>query len=210
MIKVKYKIFFIVILFFYCHYLRCQVKFLPEIGINYRPYTLLGANSELKHYHAEFYIAGIGELHLTQKVLLQTKIGYIFRSNQFLTTDITFNPQYVGAKYINQDLILNISLLYSLNKQFQIGIGVGIFHKLNSRIIGIYEKMRIEESLVQYILPNTNILFEYNFSLFNMQMNINYYLVKESFNSVHLRGIDNSVYGVSLGISYDVFSKINR
>lgn len=197
-------------LLFSCSPLISQVKISPEIGFNYRPYTLLGGNSELKHNHAEFYIAGIGELQLKKKIILQSRIGYIFRSNQFLTTDITFNPQYIGAKFINQDLMLNISLLYNLNKQFQIGIGGGFYHKLNSRTIGIYENMRIEEGLTQYILPNTNILLGYNYSLFTLYMNIHYYPIKETFNSVHLRGIDNSDYGISLGISYDFFSKNNR
>jgi hypothetical protein len=89
-------------------------------------------------------------------------------------------------------------------------MGGGFYHKLNSRVIGLYENMRIEESLSRYILPNINILVGYSFSLFNLYMNFHYYPIKESFNSVHLRGISNSDFGISLGVSYDIFSKSNR
>ncbi len=192
------------------YHLISQVNVSPEIGFNYRPYTLHGWNSDLKNNKIELAIAMTGELKLNKLLFMQTRIGYIFRNNHVLTRELTFNPEYLGAKFVNQDLMLNISILYNLTKQFQIGIGGGFYHKLNSRVIGLYKSMMVEESLTRYILPNSNILIGYNFSLLNLYMNFHYYPIKESFNSVHLRGIDNSDYGISLGISYDVFSKKNR
>jgi len=204
------KIIFIVILFFIYNHLIAQVKVSPEIGFNYRPYTLLELDNEFIHNKPELYFNINGVIKIKNGLFFQTKFGYIFRKNTTVFPQLTFNPEYIGAKFVNQDLMLNISILYNLTEQFQIGIGGGFYHKLNSRVIGLYENMRIEESLSRYILPNTNILFGYNFSLFNLFMNFHYYPIKESINSLHLRGISNSDFGISLGVSYDIFSKSNR
>lgn len=204
------KIIFTVILFLIYNNLIAQVKISPEIGFNYRPYTLIELDNEFIHNKPELYFNINGVIKIKNGLFFQTKFGYIFRKNTTVFPQLTFNPEYLGAKFVNQDLMLNISILYNLTKQFQIGIGGGFYHKLNSRVIGLYKSMMVEESLTRYILPNSNILIGYNFSLLNLYMNFHYYPIKESFNSVHLRGIDNSDYGISLGISYDVFSKKNR
>lgn len=206
----RIKILFTVILFLIYNHLKAQVKVSPEIGFNYRPYTLVELDNEFSHNKPELYFSINGVIKIKKSLFFKTQFGYIFRKNTTVYPQLTFNPEYIGAKFVNQDLLLNISFLYNLTKQFQIGIGGGFYHKLNSRVIGLYKSMMVEESLTRHIIPNSNVLVGYNFTLFNLYINFHYYPIKESFSSLHLRGIDNSDYGVSLGISYDFFSKNNR
>lgn len=184
-----------------------QVIISPEIGYNYRPY-ILGTtdsnNSEMEHDVPEFYVAVNGDIRLTNKYSLQAKVGYVFRNNNnvpYIAFDIAN-----GITFVNQDLLLNIGLLYAISSNFKAGIGGGFYHKLNSHIIsetgpGIRRLYRI----------NRNILFNTHFQLvYSLYKNIKIMTMYQFlFDSElppppSLLSFVKGHHAFSVGISYDL------
>ncbi len=58
-----------------------QVNIYPEVGLNYRPYVLDSWTDEFPHKTPEWYLNIVGEMNLNSKIVLSSKMGYVFRKN---------------------------------------------------------------------------------------------------------------------------------
>lgn len=66
---------------FYVNCICSQVNIYPEVGLNYRPYVLDSWTDEFHHKTPEWYLNIVGEMNLNSKIVLSSKMGYVFRKN---------------------------------------------------------------------------------------------------------------------------------
>jgi hypothetical protein len=188
-------------------FIHAQVSLAPEVGMNYRSYTLLGANSELEHKWPEPYLGISGGVDLLKWIQLQSKVSYQLRKQNVLTTDLTFNPQYIGTAYVNREISIDFHLLFKLFKGLKLGGGWGVFHKLKSRVEGRYEYTTKEEVLMKTRVPYWNAVLQYQYKRIGVHLQGFYTPTTENHDSFHLRGIQYHPYGYAIGVSYELLGR---
>lgn len=186
--------------------LFCQVIISPEIGYNYRPYVLhVSSNiySEVKHVSPEFYTAVKGDIGLSNKLYLQTKVGYIFRKKNSVPY-IAFDPS-PDITFFNQDLFLDIGILYSITNKIKVGLGGGFYHKLNSHTYNNPDNRNHVYDLNRKFLYNTHFQLVYrlykNLSIMTMYQ---YLFDTELPPHIGLMILDGGHHAFSIGVSYDL------
>lgn len=188
-------------------HVHSQIRLAPEVGMNYRKYELLEIDNSLTQSNPEFYLGIRGEARLHRSVSVQMQLTYIFRKNNFVRPQLSFNPDYKGVLYLNNELNVNLLLLVPLTDDLKIGGGLGIYHKLNSKMQATYFNKIVEENLHIRILPLWNVLFQYRFRRIGIHVNGFFTPKTESLDSNHLRGINYHRYGFTLGVSYELLRK---
>lgn len=187
-----------------------QVSISPEIGLNYRPYDFHELSYYSKHRTPELYLDLNGDVNLTQRIALHTSIGYIFRKNTFSNKEENFSGMYRGVKFVNKDMNFNIGLLYALSDNIKIGAGGGIFYKINSQILADFTDEVIVGDIENNIIPNLNFILSNKFQKFTYNLSLFYIPETESFLTLYSRGITDANFGLSLGVSYELFKSKSR
>ncbi|HRK80019.1 MAG TPA: hypothetical protein PLZ12_01160 [Saprospiraceae bacterium] len=113
---------------------RCigQVTVSPEIGISYLPVTIYGANSIAQSNRIDYLFGISGNLMLSEKWNINTRVSYI-RRETLKWTDHSFKQDYINELKYN-DLNIDFSVNYKITKTFHIGAGPIIIRKINSSL----------------------------------------------------------------------------
>ena len=181
-----------------------QVSIYPEIGLNYRPYTLT-YEDKYNHRTPEPYVNIVGEVKLNSKLVLNTKIGYVFRqknSKVFLHCGI-------GAcyyeKFINRDMPFSLSIMYPITRNIRMGLGGGVYYKLNAHYVAESYGRDFSDilSYTENFLYNSQILLDYQYKDFKFIATY-YYLFNDAENGSYSRLI-NGNNAVSFGVGYQLF-----
>ncbi len=178
-----------------------QISISPEVGLNYRPYNLVDFNA---HYHkqAEPYISIMGELMLTPKTFIQTRIGYIFRKDIELRGQSSWDKTYLGMKYINNDMNCSIAVLSSVYQSFRLGFGAGFVYKLNSSLVSVYTDGNREITIQSY-LYNAHVRADYKIKDIYVVAAYEFFFNREM--RVESIRMKKGNYAVSLGVGYQLF-----
>lgn len=181
-----------------------QVSIYPEIGLNYRSYTLVTIVDKYNHRTPEPYINIVGEVKLNSKFALNSRIGYVFRQNRIaaLPCGVVGCP---NAKFINRDMNLSINLMYPIIKNLRIGLGGGIYYKLKAHFVVDFFDRDLNYILryTEVSLYNTQILLDYQYKDFKFITTYSY-LFNNAENEDWVRVI-NGNNEVTLGVGYQLF-----
>ncbi len=182
-----------------------QVSISPEIGLNYRPYILKNIFTEFYHNKPELYMGFMGEVFFNSNISLQSRLGYIFRNNTTVFYNLTFNTLYMGTKFINRELSVDLDLIYSFSNGIKIGSGLGIISKINSYILEDYTTEKYYYKIQDKTLYSMNILIAYQYRKFELNARY-FYLFNTELNGPDFVMLQDGHHGLSCGLSYRLFS----
>ncbi len=180
-----------------------QVSLSPEVGLNYRPYNFPGfIYNPYYHKQPEPYISIMGELMLTPKTFIQSRIGYIFRKDIELSGQSSWDKTYLGMKYINNDMNCSITVLSSVYHNFRLGLGAGFVYKLNSSLADVYTDGNWDIPIQSY-LYNAHVRADYKIKDIYVVAAYEFFFNKEL--RVESIRMEKGNYAVSLGVGYQLF-----
>jgi hypothetical protein len=182
-----------------------QVSISPEIGLNYRPYILKNLWSEFFHNKPELYMGFMGEVFFNSNISLQSRLGYIFRKHTTVSHHATFNPLYMGTKFINREIYVNLDLIYSFSNGIKIGSGLGIINKINSYTLEDYTTKKYYYKMQDKTLYSMNILIAYQYRKFELNARY-FYLFNTELNGPDWVKLLEGHHGLSSGVNYRLFS----
>jgi hypothetical protein len=182
-----------------------QVSISPEIGLNFRPYILKNLDSEFYHNKPELYVGFMGEVFFNSNISLQSRLGYIFRKHTTVSHHITFNHLYLGTKFMNREISVDLDLIYSFSNGIKIGSGLGFISKINSYILEDYTTEKYYYKIQDNTLYSMNILIAYQYRKFELNARY-FYLFNTELNGPDFVMLQDGHHGLSCGISYRLFS----
>lgn len=207
--QMNMRIFMIVPLFLtFLSMSSAQVSLAPELGVYYRPFTLGGINSYRDIREPEMYLGLLGEVKLTQKLFLQTRVSYIFKNNHSISMDIVTPPEFNGSKLYQEEMNFDILILYKLFNKLKIGVGHGFGHKLGTYYISDFvsykETNYLNSSYLNYLSINMN----YMIGNFGIVARYHHIYKPEDFRS-YLMEFQNEHNAFSFGVYYKFFGGKN-
>lgn len=117
----------VIILFVFSNHINGQITVNPEVGISYMPLVLYGANTENTTNTLDPIFGLIVNLPINANLDFSTRISYANREN-VRWQDLGFYIGELEAEYKHQDLNLDFSFLYKLEK-LKLGLGPSVIRK---------------------------------------------------------------------------------
>lgn len=199
------RIFIIVPLFLtFLSMSSAQVSLAPEWGVYYRPFTLGGVNSFRDVRESEMYVGLLGEVKLTQKIFMQTRVSYIFKNNYSVTTDLVALPEYRGSTLYHEEMNFDLWLLYNIFNNFKLGLGHGFAHKLGTHIVGDQTHFTFTHYLKTPILNYLAFNLDYSIGRLGFMARYHYIYKPEFFDSSFIRFFEEK-NAFSVGVYYKFF-----
>lgn len=187
---------------FYVNCICSQVSLCPEIGLNYKPYILRTSIEEFYMKTPECFINVVGETNITSNLFFQARIGYIFRNDIELKDYSSWNREYQGIRYINNEMNCSIAVLSNVYQNFRLGLGAGFIHKLNSSQYAAYTYGNWEFPIQSY-LYNAHVRTDYKIKDLYFVAAYEFFFNGEV--PITNVGMSTGRYAVSLGVGYQLF-----
>jgi hypothetical protein len=188
-----------------CYYsIYAQVRLSAESGLNLRPYCRNGIGKCELFFAPEPYLGVQGEFNLQKQFSLMARVRYNFR--YITSASISGIAERVTTRYINQDLIVNIGVVYRISDNWQIGSGIGFYHKLNAYMEDVYSNDVIKTGFNYRVLPNSLLQMEYCKGRLRYQLVYEYlYRIERRILSLTLMALGNANNSLSFGVSYEFY-----
>ena len=128
----------IVVFIFLANMMLCdkaysQVTISPEIGISYLPFTLYGANRKNESKSVNYLFGLSAKFPVLKKWFLNTSLNYVDRG-EVRWVDQGFVQNEFESYYRQNDINIDLSIIYQKNEFFGIGLGPSFIKKYNSAI----------------------------------------------------------------------------
>jgi len=189
---------------FYGFMLYSQAIIAPEIGINYHPYHRIDGVANIDTFNTpSIYLGVLGELPLSERLIFQLRAIYVFKQNTS-TPGYGVLSEHLKDEYINMAINAHFDLLYSINKNFKIGGGPGIIHKLNSRVNEVWTTEIYSYPINPIVFYTGSLLLEYNKKRLGFVFRY-FYVFSNVPKGNTIQGIYSSKSGFTLGINYRLF-----
>ncbi len=196
----KRLILFLILIFYYIC-LSSQISLYPEVGLNYRPYVFETIHDEYNHRIPELYFNIASEVNLSNRLVLSSQIGYVFRKNA--KVELCGAAGCNNAKFINRDMNFSVNFMYSILENVRIGLGGGVFYKLNAHLDEEYFTKYNITPIVRF-LYNGQLQMDYGYKNYRLIARYHYIINPEKVETWFARVIGGN-YAVSLGVGYQLF-----
>ncbi|MCZ2102527.1 MAG: hypothetical protein LC107_13430 [Chitinophagales bacterium] len=202
------RLFLISVLYiFFTSSVHAQISLCPEVGINYRPYVLESLTDEFHNKTPEWYVNLGGEVNLSSGLVLSSQIGYVFRKNTIVKLcGITGCD---NANFINRDMNFSVNFMYSVLKNVRIGLGGGIFYKLNAHLDEEYRTRGYNITPTARFLYNGHFQMDYGYKKYRLIARYHYIFNTEDAETFFAR-LTGGNYAVSWGVGYQLFKRRSR
>lgn len=111
-----------------------QVTIGLELGGSYAPFTLYAATVENTSSRIDYLFGINGQVHLNDRLLLNARVSYVDRED-FRWQDLCLCPDYLYSEYFQNDINLDVSTMYKLNKMISVGFGMSALKKINTEYV---------------------------------------------------------------------------
>ncbi len=197
-----------IMLLFTCE-IKSQITVSPEIGIYYRPHTLMGIRIPKDVREPELLIGISGDVKISSEFFVKSRISYIFKNNNSITSERGVTWEYIGMTLNNEEMNIDLSILYEFYRNAKVGIGYGMAHKLNTYVIGEFENFKRTNYLYTPYLNYFTFSLDYNIGRWGIMGRYNYIHKPEAFQSYFLE-FKNEKNAYTLSVYYQLFGKSNQ